>query len=59
MGPLTNEIFERVAVDPQVVPPASKLFSFDVDAGGQSRRLHGVIGVVLQSFMLRQMEEFL
>ena len=43
VGPLMNEIFERVAMDPQVVPPAANLLSFDVEAGGESRRLHGVI----------------
>jgi hypothetical protein len=57
-GPFVDVILERVAVESEEVSPVSNLFGAYVEAGGESGGLGGVVGVNLELFFFRQLEEF-
>lgn len=50
-------VFQRVAMEPQVVSPVGDLLLLDIEASWQPSRFRGVIWVILQSLWFRQLEE--
>lgn len=52
-------VLERIAMEPQKVPPVANLLGPHVEARRQPRRPRRVVGVTLQPLRLRQPEELL